>query len=423
MGFLADISGRIGSGSRSPVELVTSCLEAIRQRDSKVQAWAYVDRRGALRQAETLAKEVRTRGPRSPLHGIPVGVKDIFDTSDMPTEWGAEPFLGRKPDGDAALVAEFRKLGAIVLGKTHTTAFAYFDPAPTRNPLNLAHTPGGSSSGSAAAVAAGMAPVAVGSQTMGSVLRPAAFCGVVGFKPTFGKLSLEGVLPFAPSLDHAGLFTHDVEDMAFVWNALSGEVVNPAGSVAMAALPWPPSGRLEPEMAEGFAGAVDRLRSAGFKIEDVNPPRIFRQTPDAILELMAWEAAQIHGERLDRYGDRMGRKLAELIRRGLDTTEVVYNQARQTLHETVTAYESFSEKYPICLTPAALGPAPAGIESTGDPRCNAPWTAIGAPAIAVRMAQASNGLPLGLQVTAWKERDAFLLSVAAALEEALHARP
>ena len=146
MGFLADIAEQIGSGRRSPVELVTSCLEAIRQRDGKVQAWAYVDRRGALRQAESLAKEVQTSGPRSPLHGIPVGVKDIFDTSDMPTEWGAEPFVGRKPDGDAALVAQLRKLGAIVLGKTHTTAFAYFDPAPTRNPLNLSHTPGGSTS-------------------------------------------------------------------------------------------------------------------------------------------------------------------------------------------------------------------------------------------------------------------------------------
>ena len=190
----------------------------------------------------------------------------------------------------------------------------------------------------------------------------------------------------------------------------------------MAALPWPPSGRLDPEMAEAFAGAIARLRKQGFKIEDVNPPRIFRQISDAILELMAWEAAQIHGERLDRYGDRMGRKLAELIRRGIDTTEVVYNQSRQTIAEAVKAYESFSEKYPICLTPAAPGAAPQGIQSTGDPRCNAPWTSIGAPAISIRMAQAANRLPLGLQITAWKGRDALVLSVAAALEEALQTR-
>lgn len=423
MGFLQEISEQIGSGRRSPVDLVDSCLEAIRRREGGVKAWAYIDRASALREAQESAREIQASGPRSPLHGIPVGIKDIFDTADMPTEWGAEPYKGRRPEADAGLVAQLRELGAIVLGKTHTTAFAYFDPGPTRNPAALEHTPGGSSSGSAAAVAAGMAPLAVGSQTMGSVLRPASFCGVVGFKPTFGKLSLEGVLPFAPSLDHAGLFTHDAEDMAFVWEALTGEKAEPDDSAGIAALPWPPVGSLEREMEDALQDGLERLRKSGLQIEKAAPPKIFRELPDAILAVLAWEAAEIHRERLARYGDRMGRKLAELVRRGMETPQSRYEEARETIGEASEAYREFSRDHAVCLTPAALGPAPAGILSTGDPRANAPWTALGVPAIAIRLGRSPEGLPLGLQISAWRNRDGLVLSTAKRLERALSAPP
>lgn len=421
MGFLKEISEQIGSGRRSPVDLVESCLEAIRRREGGVKAWAYVDKAGALRQAEKSAREIASKGARSPLHGIPVGVKDIYDTADMPTEWGAEPYKGRKPDADAALVAQLRELGAIILGKTHTTAFAYFDPGPTRNPANLEHTPGGSSSGSAAAVAAGMAPLTIGTQTMGSVLRPASFCGVVGFKPTFGKLPLEGVLPFAPSFDHAGLFTHDAEDMAFVWQALTGEKPETVADVKIAVLPWPPVGSLEPEMAAAFEAGVSGLRAAGVGVESAAPPKIFRELPDAILAVLAWEAAEIHRERLERYGERMGRKLAELVRRGMETPEGRYNEARNTIADASDAFDAFAQEYPVCLTPAALGAAPAGILTTGDPRANAPWTAIGVPTAAVRLGRTAEGLPLGLQISAARDRDGLVLGAAMRLEQALTA--
>ncbi len=422
MGLLAEIAEQIRSGRRSPVELLESCLQAIEQREDEVHAWAHLDREGARAHARLLETEVRQRGPRSPLHGIPVGLKDIYDTADMPTEWGAEPYVGRQPSGDSGMAAELRRLGAIILGKTHTTAFAYFDPAPTRNPWNPEHTPGGSSSGSAAAVAAGMAPLAIGSQTMGSVLRPASFCGVVGFKPTFGKLSLEGVLPFAPSFDHPGLFTFTADDMAFAWQALTGEAPEPESKPRLAAMDWPPEGRLEAPMAAAFESGVERLLAAGFTVDRVDPPKVFRALPDAILAVLAWEAAEVHRERLERYGERIGPKLAHLIRRGLETPSIIYDQSRHTIREAAEAYAGFVKEHPVCLTPAALGPAPAGLASTGDPRANAPWTALGVPAVAIRLARTGGQLPLGLQITVAKGRDAFALTTAVALERALEGR-
>ena len=203
--------------------------------------------------ARTLTEELATGSPRSVLHGMPFAVKDIYDTAGMPTEWGTPVHRDRVPASDAKVVADLASMGAIVLGKTHTTAYAYFDPAPTMNPHNPAHTPGGSSSGSAAAVADGMVPLALGSQTQGSVLRPASFCGVCGLKPTFGALSAEGVMPFSPTLDHPGLFARTVGDMVFLWRSLKG--VSPASEppLCMGVPKWPIEGNLEPEMAEGFA--------------------------------------------------------------------------------------------------------------------------------------------------------------------------
>src|SRR3989441_505848 len=214
---VAEARERIGRGTLSPVALVEACLERIGALDATVQAWVHVDAKGALAAAR-LAEHAAVRGP---LHGIPVAVKDIFDVAGLPTTAGAPPFAHRRPDEDAASVALLRAAGAIVLGKTHTTQFAYRDPAPTRNPWSLAHTPGGSSSGSAAAVAARMVPLALGSQTVGSVLRPAAYCGVVGFKPTHGLVPTAGVIPLAWSLDHVGVFTREVADAAAAFAVLA----------------------------------------------------------------------------------------------------------------------------------------------------------------------------------------------------------
>src|SRR5919197_2942484 len=219
---VVEAAERIRHGTLSPVALVEACLERIRALDGAVQAWVHVDEPGALAVARERAREAERAAVRGPLHGIPLGVKDIFDVAGLPTAAGAPPFAHRRPGEDAASVALLRAAGAIVLGKTHTTQFAYRDPAPTRNPWNLAHTPGGSSAGSAAAVAARMVPLALGSQTVGSVLRPAAYCGVVGLKPTHGLVSADGVIPLAWSLDHVGVFARTVHDCALGLSLLAG---------------------------------------------------------------------------------------------------------------------------------------------------------------------------------------------------------
>ena len=262
---LHELSRQIRAGETTPEDIVERCLGRIQKREEDLHAWVYLAEAGARHRARALTEELKATGPRGPLHGIPFAVKDIFDTAGMPTEWGTAIHAGRTPDHDSALVAQLTEAGAIVLGKTVTTAFAYFDAGPTRNPHNLAHTPGGSSSGSAAAVADGMVPFAIGSQTMGSVLRPASFCGIAGFKPTFGRLALARVMPFAPSLDHAGFFTRTAVEMSFLWESLGNEV-RPAddGARTLTVVRWPIGAPLEDEMADAFAALTDRLEGAGF---------------------------------------------------------------------------------------------------------------------------------------------------------------
>ena len=366
MESLAAVAKKIAAGEESPRGLVEQALGRIAEREPNVQAWVHLDAEGARSQAALLEAELAQSGSRGPLHGIPCAVKDIFDVAGMPCEWGSAVMRGRRPSADSALVAELRRSGAIIVGKTVTTAFAYFDAGPTRNPHNLEHTPGGSSSGSAAAVAEGMVPVALGSQTMGSVLRPASFCGVVGFKPSFGALPLEGVMPFAPSLDHAGLFTRTVEDMVTVWGALRR--VREARPVRrVATLRWPIAGELEPEMAEGYARALDRFRASGVEIIEYEPPEAFRALPEAIPLLMAREAVSIHGELLDRHGDALGVKLAALLERGRAVSDADYAKSKSVIAAARKAYAALTAEHPVVLTPAALGPAPRGLSSTGDP--------------------------------------------------------
>ena len=400
--------------TREPApERLERFLAVIAEREPEVRAWARLTLDSA--RAETAA-----HAATSPLHGLPFGVKDIFDTAGVPTEWGTPIHAGRTPNRDAALVARLRSLGGVMLGKTHTTAYAYFDPAPTRNPHDSTRTPGGSSSGSAAAVAAGMVPFAVGSQTMGSVLRPASFCGVTGFKPTFARLPVEGAMPFAPSLDHAGLFTPTAKDMAFLWRALTGDAAFGGASGATFAAPaWPLKGKLEPEMADAFGACLERLRSAGLKIETPAPPDSFRALPDAVLTINASEAAWNHGDAYRLHGESIGAKLAALLRRGADTGETEYEPARQAVQRARSDYRAWTERYRFTLTPSALGPAPRDLTTTGDPAANAPWTALGVPAISIPMARTSDGAPLGLQISGAPHADAETIAAAVAVEHIL----
>jgi len=345
--------------------------------------------------------------PRSgPLCGIPFGVKDIYETRGLATEFGSPIYAGRKGQSDAALVAQLRESGAILMGKTQTTAFASFDPAPTRNPHNLRHTPGGSSSGSAAAVAAGMVPFALGSQTQGSVLRPASFCGVVGFKPTYGLLSLEGVLPFAQSLDTAGLFTQTADDMRLLWNRMGFRADAPATAPAAA----PGTLDVDPEMESAFRATIDRLNAAGFRIRTIEFPEGWLDLLAASRLVNQYEGARTHEAVWRQHGTRLGARLAQLIGDGLQLSGTQYLGALLTIAEMKQKMDRLFREYPVILTPAAPGPAPP-LESTGDPRMNAPWTALGTPAISVPMAHPGS-LPLGLQLTARPGDDARLLDFA-----------
>ncbi|MDE0109779.1 MAG: amidase [Bryobacterales bacterium] len=412
---LRQIDALIRKRELSPPDVVQATASAVRRAEPRVQAWCHLNLDTALERAEILAEALKRSPPPSPLHGATYGAKDIFDTAGLPTEWGSATQRGRVPSKDCELVATLGSLGCVLAGKTHTTAYAYYDTGPTRNPLAGGHTPGGSSSGSAAAVAAGMVPLAIGSQTQGSVLRPASFCGVVGFKPSLGALPLGGVMRFAPTLDHAGLFAASAEDMAFAWRALASAPAQ-AGAAALAIIGWPPEGHLTPDMAVCFRAAMKTLASAGMPIRQVPRPGFMDALPTALHTVMAFEAAREHSERYREHGPAIGDKLAALLEEGLGIDRDTYAGARQTLVSARDAYQQWARHHPVVATPAALGPAPQGLESSGDPRCNAPFTALGVPAVSVPMPTPPGQLPMGLQLASAPGHDGLVLATASACE-------
>jgi len=377
-----------------------TCLDRIRTMDPAIQAWVQV-------------RPERPTG-NGTLSEIPVGVKDIIETKGLSTEYGSPVYKGRIGTADAAIVREWRRRGAIVMGKTQTAAFAYRTPPPTHNPHDLAHTPGGSSSGSAAAVAAGMVPVALGTQTGGSVLRPASYCGVTGFKVSYGLLPMEGVLTFAKSLDTLGFFTHTPADMLALWEAL-GYAVAPAEEFTLGTPE--PLPEVEPAMATAFQGALARLTRAGASIRAIDIAGMLNKLSDVNNLVMFYEGARAHRQRFSEYGSRLG-DLADLVRRGLEISEAQYDDARRYIEECKIKVAELYKATPVILVPAATGPAPLGLASTGDARMNRPWTTLGTPAISVPMPVA-NGLPLGLQLTADHGQDARLLRAAVRLHQML----
>jgi Asp-tRNA(Asn)/Glu-tRNA(Gln) amidotransferase A subunit family amidase len=370
-------------------------LRRIRALDPSLHCWSEVSPREPLGEG--------------PLSGVPFGIKDIFEAAWLSFECGSPVFAGRRASADAGLVRRLRELGAIAVGKTHTAAFAYFDPAPTRNPHNRAHTPGGSSSGSAAAVAAGMVPMAVGSQTQGSVLRPASFCGVVGFKPTFGLIAMDGVMPFAPTLDTAGFFTATAADMAELWRRMGYAVGGGDRQARLAAFAIP--AEVAPEMNGAVMGAAAKL---GAPV--IEPPESFVNLWQAVKMVQDYEGAHTHEGSYRRHGRAIGLKLAELIERGLATRAETYQAALEQMARAKGEMATVFEQFDVILTPAAMGPAPATLASTGDPRMNAPWTGLGSPAISIPLPVAKGDLPLGLQLTAAPGRDALLLFHAAEVD-------
>lgn len=423
-----DAARAIRDGAISAEQLTEACLARVREVDDAVQAWAFLDPEHALRQARELDAQRRQGGPTGPLHGVPVAVKDIIDTGDMPTEDGTVLHAGRTPSRDAAVVAALRAAGAVVFGKTVTTELATYAPGKTRNPHNPQHTPGGSSSGSAAAVAAGMVPLALGSQTNGSVIRPASFCGVYGFKPTHGLIPRTGVLKLSRTLDHVGAFARSVEDVALLAEQLVGydvgdpdtrvrarpPLVDTAGTEPpllpqLAFIKGPVWGRATEETRDAFAELVAALGERVFEIDLGDSAQRALEDHRTIME--AEMAANLDLE-WERGRDRISASLRSQLERGRQATALDYQRACARIPRLNDGFDDIFERCEAIVTPAAAGTAPQGLDSTGDPAFCTLWTLCGMPALSLPLMRGANGLPLGVQLVGPRGGDARLLRTA-----------
>jgi aspartyl-tRNA(Asn)/glutamyl-tRNA(Gln) amidotransferase subunit A len=418
----------------SPVDLVEALLERIERIDGRVQAWVLVDHEGARRAARQAAEEAARGTFRGPLHGVPFGAKDIFYSAGLRTEAGSKTMVGFVPDYDATSVARLKAAGAILLGKLQTTEFATSDPAPTRNPWNLACTPGGSSSGSAAAVAARMVPLALGTQTIGSNVRPASYCGLVGLKPTFGRISTRGVMPLSYSQDHVGLMARSVEDIALGLSITAGHDPEDASSsrapvpdyrAALTCRRAPRVGllreffeRATSEVADSTAQVVSRLARAGADIEEAKLPPTFRAVAAAAYVIMRSETASVHAERFALKADLYRPAIRSSIEMGMLIPGDLYVRALRIRRQFRREMAPLLERYDVLLTPTTPAPAPEGM-ATGDASFQLPWSISGLPSITVPCGLTAAGLPLGIQLVSGAFTEAPLLSAAAWCEDML----
>ncbi len=425
----AEASALIGARELSPMELVESCLGRIEALEPDLKAWVTVDRRGALEAARLAEGEIRRGRPRSPLHGIPVGVKDIYYTAGLRTTAGSRVYADLVPGYDAAAVARLKAAGAIILGKTVTTEFACYDPPPTRNPWDPSRTPGGSSSGSAVAVAARMCPLALGSQTAGSVLRPALYNGVVGLKPTYGRISVFGVIPVSFTLDTLGTFTRTVEDAALLLNVLAGrdprdpyssDRTVPDYRQALEAPPQPLRVGLvrqfffqkaSKEVSEHTEEVAGRLSRAGARVEEVDLPTDFQDIYPVHRTIMIAELAAWHRDLYRQQQDQYAPGLTELVEAGLKVGAVDYLKALERLRTFREQMAALAASWDVLLTPGTPAPAPDS-STTGDPVFQTPWTAAGLPSISLPTGLSAGGLPLGVQLVAPPFAEARLLAAA-----------
>ncbi len=421
----------IREGAISSAELVAACLDRIAERDPEIGAWAHLDpdlARAAAREADAALARGDDVGP---LHGVPVGIKDIFDTSDLPTENGSPVFAGRRPERDAACVASLRNAGAIIIGKTVTTELALLTPARTRNPRNLGHTPGGSSAGSAAAVADHMVPAALGSQTAGSIIRPASFCGVYGFKPTLGLVPRSGVLMQSHTLDTVGLYGRSVEDLALVTDCMTA--VDPDDAVSfrrsrpgllgtsrarppvpprLAFVKPPPWSDCDAAMRNALSAFVERL---GDRAIEIDMP--------VLADVIEWqrivqlaENAHYYGPLLDEAPQHISPGLTQRLKEGRAVDAQAYLRAITGREPAYRSIAAGMRGFSAIITPAALGPAPEGLGATGSPIMNGLWTYLGMPTVSLPLLEV-RGLPVGVQLVGLRHDDARLLRTARWLAE------
>jgi Asp-tRNA(Asn)/Glu-tRNA(Gln) amidotransferase A subunit family amidase len=420
----------------TPGELVEECLRRVERYEPRVRAWVLLDAEGAREEAERLGEELRRGQRRGPLHGIPVGVKDIFDVFDWPTAAGSERWRASVARHDATAVARLRQAGAVLLGKTVTTPYASFDPPVTRNPWDTRRTPGGSSSGSAAALACGMCLGALGSQTGGSITRPAAYCGVAGCKPTFGRVSAQGVVPLAPSMDHPGPMARCVRDLALLLQVLAGPDPRdpscaarpvPDYEAALRGPLRPPrlgllrghfEERADAAVREMMGQVCEHLRGGGAEVCEVGLPAAFAEVLPRHRVVMAVEAAAYHGPRLRRHPEDYGLWIRTLLEEGLACPAAEYARCKEHQRQLTTEVLACFEGVDALLAPATPGAAPTA-DSTGDPAFNSPWSYTGLPVASFAAAWSPERLPLAVQLVGRPWGEAGLFAASAWCEEAL----
>lgn len=416
---------RLRDGRLSATALMEACLHRIAEREGTVRAFVHLDPAQAMRAAERADARARAGRGQGPLHGLPFGVKDVIDTADMPSQYGSPIWAGHRPRADAACVAAARAAGAVVAGKTVTTEFATRHPGPTANPHNPAHTPGGSSSGSAAAVADRMLPLAFGTQTAGSIVRPAAYCGVVGFKPSFGSLHRAGMKVMSESLDTIGVMARGTADCALAMSALTGrdfgdlERKPDRAPPRLALVLGPAAGQAAPETLELMRRAAEACRRAGAKVEELDLPDAFRTAAEHHPMLMNGETAQALAWEIAEAREQLSPVLRERMDWARAQPPEGLEAARAACATARAAFPAAIEGFDAVLTPSAPGEAPEGLGWTGDPAFNLLWTLLWVPCATVPAGTGPKGLPLGVQVVARYGEDAQALAWAEWVRQAL----
>lgn len=409
----ARAAAMIASRRLSSVDLVEACLRRISAREPTVRAWAYLDHEAARREARQ-----RDQSPVSgPLHGVPIAVKDVIDVAQMPTGMGSTIYNGYRPFADAACVASLKAAGAIVIGKTVTAEFAGVFPGATTNPLASAHTPGGSSSGSAAAVADDMVPIALGTQTGGSIIRPAAFCGVIGFKPSFGTISRAGLKLAAESLDTIGLLARDLDDIELAWRVLVSHSATKTNLTSRTAPRvalfrthhWT---KASTDTVAAVEGAADHLRAAGAIVTDVPLPDGFAELSAARIVINGYERARALAWEFNTAASRLSPALTRVLYEGWSFSAERYVEAIRTAERWRAWYTALMKGYDVVLTPAVNGEAPSGLSSTGDASFQEIWTILQAPSITLPLYKGEGGLPVGVQMVGRRLADEDLLNLA-----------
>jgi len=426
MQTLHEAAAALRQRQTTPAALVEMCLKNIDTWEPHVHAWVFVDREGARAEAKRLGDELQRGAYRGPLHGIPIAIKDIFDVFDWPTAAGSKLWANSIARADCEVVKRLRQAGAIFLGKTVTTQYASFDPPVTRNPWNLERTPGGSSSGSAAAVATFMCLGAMGSQTGGSITRPAAYCGVAGIKPSYGLVPLDGIMPLAPSMDHPGPIGRCVRDLGLMLQVIA----DPTDWTTPAAGAAPLLGRVrglfddraEPGVREAMNEVHAKLAEAGATIKEVSLPARFGEVTARHRTIMAVESAAFHERRLAKHPTDYLPKIRSLLAEGLATPAPEYARCREHQQQLSADMAACFAEADVLIMPATTSPAPDPT-TTGDPAFNSPWSYTGLPASSFPTGQFIDDLPLSLQLVGAKGAEAELLAVSAWCEHALQAKP